>query len=70
MHPERGCLGPGDCALCVLNFTPTDYPTVYMLDLVCQVPQMCHCLIKDVLSGRWSYFLLNVTTGLTDNSFT
>ncbi|KAM4558145.1 cilia- and flagella-associated protein 65 isoform 3-T3 [Odontesthes bonariensis] len=39
MHPERGCLGPGDFALCVLNFTPTDYPTVYMLDLVCQVTQ-------------------------------
>ncbi|CAG5865404.1 unnamed protein product [Menidia menidia] len=39
IHPERGYLGPGDCALCVLTFTATDYPTIYMLDLVCQYIQ-------------------------------
>ncbi|XP_023144688.2 cilia- and flagella-associated protein 65 [Amphiprion ocellaris] len=37
IHPERGCLCPGECVLCVLTFTSTDYPTVYKLDLICQV---------------------------------
>ncbi|XP_037831837.1 cilia- and flagella-associated protein 65 isoform X2 [Kryptolebias marmoratus] len=39
IHPERGCLCPGECTLCVLTFIPTDYPTVYQLDLMCQVIQ-------------------------------
>lgn len=37
IHPDRGRLCPGECALCFLTFTSTDYPTVYQLDLVCQV---------------------------------
>ncbi|XP_040912258.1 cilia- and flagella-associated protein 65 [Toxotes jaculatrix] len=39
IHPERGSLCPGESALCVLTFTSTDYPTVYRLDLICQVIQ-------------------------------
>ncbi|GAA6231328.1 coiled-coil domain-containing protein 108 [Lates japonicus] len=39
IHPERGSLCPGECTLCVLTFTSTDYPTVYRLDLICQVIQ-------------------------------
>ncbi|XP_073329268.1 cilia- and flagella-associated protein 65 [Pagrus major] len=37
IHPERGSLCPGESALCVLNFTSTDYPTCYQLDVICQV---------------------------------
>ncbi|XP_023806814.1 cilia- and flagella-associated protein 65 isoform X2 [Oryzias latipes] len=37
ISPERGRVRPGGCDLCVLTFTPSDYPTVYQLDLVCQV---------------------------------
>ncbi|XP_061578921.1 cilia- and flagella-associated protein 65 [Cololabis saira] len=37
IHPEHGCLRPGECVLCVVTFTPTDYPTIYQLDLICQV---------------------------------
>ncbi|KAM9364881.1 cilia- and flagella-associated protein 65 [Pholidichthys leucotaenia] len=37
IHPDRGCLRAGQCVLCVLTFTSTDYPTVYQLDLICQV---------------------------------
>ncbi|XP_076731494.1 cilia- and flagella-associated protein 65 isoform X2 [Maylandia zebra] len=37
IHPDRGRLRPGECALCVLTFTSTDYPTVHQLDVVCQV---------------------------------
>ncbi|XP_024142553.1 cilia- and flagella-associated protein 65 isoform X3 [Oryzias melastigma] len=37
IRPERGRVGPGGCDLCVLTFTPSDYPAVYQLDLVCQV---------------------------------
>ncbi|KAM4731000.1 cilia- and flagella-associated protein 65 [Anableps anableps] len=36
LHPERGSLGPGECAICVLTFV-SDYPSVYQLDLICQV---------------------------------
>ncbi|XP_037542268.1 cilia- and flagella-associated protein 65 [Nematolebias whitei] len=39
LHPERGSLCPGECTLCVLTFIPTDYPTVYQLELICQVLQ-------------------------------
>ncbi|XP_076015276.1 cilia- and flagella-associated protein 65 [Genypterus blacodes] len=39
IHPERGRLGPEESALCVLTFTPSDYPTIYQLDLICQVCQ-------------------------------
>nr|XP_019945243.1 PREDICTED: cilia- and flagella-associated protein 65 [Paralichthys olivaceus] len=39
IRPERGSLSPGECSLCVLTFTSTDYPTVYRLDLICQVIQ-------------------------------
>lgn len=43
IRPERGRVGPGGCDLCVLTFTPSDYPAVYQLDLVCQVPaSSCH----------------------------
>ncbi|XP_029968198.1 cilia- and flagella-associated protein 65 [Salarias fasciatus] len=37
IHPDRGRLCPRECALCVLTFTSSDYPTVYQLDLICQV---------------------------------
>ncbi|KAG7241732.1 hypothetical protein INR49_025197 [Caranx melampygus] len=37
--PHQGRLDPGECALCVLTFTSTDYPTIYQLDLICQVFQ-------------------------------
>ncbi|XP_041857030.1 cilia- and flagella-associated protein 65 isoform X2 [Melanotaenia boesemani] len=37
IYPEQGRLHPGECDLCVLTFTPSDYPTIYQLDLVCQV---------------------------------
>ncbi|KAM6934057.1 cilia- and flagella-associated protein 65 [Xenentodon cancila] len=36
IHPERGRLRPGECVLCVVTFTPTDYPTIYQLNLICQ----------------------------------
>ncbi|XP_042350684.1 cilia- and flagella-associated protein 65 isoform X3 [Plectropomus leopardus] len=39
IHPERGSLCPGESALCVLTFTSTDYPTIYQLDVICQVTQ-------------------------------
>ncbi|XP_027877734.1 cilia- and flagella-associated protein 65 isoform X2 [Xiphophorus couchianus] len=38
IHPERGCLGPGECVMCILTFV-SDFPTVYQLDLICQVTQ-------------------------------
>ncbi|XP_035460487.2 cilia- and flagella-associated protein 65 isoform X2 [Scophthalmus maximus] len=37
IHPEQGSLCPGESGLCVLTFTPTDYPTVYQLELICQL---------------------------------
>ncbi|XP_041807029.1 cilia- and flagella-associated protein 65 [Chelmon rostratus] len=37
IHPERGSLGPGESAMCVLTFTAADYPTCYQLDVICQV---------------------------------
>ncbi|KAM9346883.1 cilia- and flagella-associated protein 65 [Symphorus nematophorus] len=39
IHPERGSLCPGESCLCVLTFTSTDYPTCYLLDVICQVIQ-------------------------------
>lgn len=39
IHPEQGSLVPGESALCVLTFTPTDYPTCYQLDVIFEVPQ-------------------------------
>ncbi|KAK5861375.1 hypothetical protein PBY51_022778 [Eleginops maclovinus] len=39
IHPEYGSLCPGDSAACVLTFTSSDYPTVYQLDIICQVIQ-------------------------------
>uniref|UniRef100_A0A3B4UBL5 Cilia and flagella associated protein 65 n=1 Tax=Seriola dumerili TaxID=41447 RepID=A0A3B4UBL5_SERDU len=39
IRPEQGSLCPGESALIVLTFTSTDYPTVYLLDLICQVIQ-------------------------------
>nr|XP_043871592.1 cilia- and flagella-associated protein 65 isoform X2 [Solea senegalensis] len=38
-HPEQGRLSPGEIALCVLTVTATDYPTIYQLDLTCQITQ-------------------------------
>ncbi|XP_014841480.1 PREDICTED: coiled-coil domain-containing protein 108 isoform X1 [Poecilia mexicana] len=38
IHPERGCLGPGECVMCILTFV-SDFPTVYQLDLICQITQ-------------------------------
>ncbi|KAM7380772.1 hypothetical protein PAMP_004045 [Pampus punctatissimus] len=39
VHPEKSSLCPGESVLCVLTFTSTDYPTIYQLDLICQVTQ-------------------------------
>ncbi|XP_067459268.1 cilia- and flagella-associated protein 65 [Thunnus thynnus] len=39
IHPEQCSLCPGESILCVLTFTSTDYPTIYRLDLICQVTQ-------------------------------
>ncbi|XP_054888132.1 cilia- and flagella-associated protein 65 isoform X2 [Poeciliopsis prolifica] len=36
IHPERGCLGPGECVMCILTFN-SDFPTVYQLNLICQI---------------------------------
>uniref|UniRef100_A0A3B5BC41 Si:ch1073-349o24.2 n=1 Tax=Stegastes partitus TaxID=144197 RepID=A0A3B5BC41_9TELE len=54
IHPERGGLRPGECVLCALTFTSSDYPTVYQLDLVCQVPHQEAELVgyRDALQ-RW-----------------
>ncbi|XP_033474057.2 cilia- and flagella-associated protein 65 [Epinephelus lanceolatus] len=53
IQPERGHLCPGESALCVLTFTSTDYPTVYQLDVVCQVIQEAAlALYRDALQ-RW-----------------
>ncbi|XP_060944050.1 cilia- and flagella-associated protein 65 [Limanda limanda] len=39
IRPERGILSPGEVTLCVVTFTSTKYPTVYQLDLICQLFQ-------------------------------
>ncbi|KAK2839571.1 hypothetical protein Q5P01_013311 [Channa striata] len=39
IHPEQGSICPGESVLCVLTFTSTDYPTVYLMDFICQVTQ-------------------------------
>uniref|UniRef100_A0A3B5BIF1 Si:ch1073-349o24.2 n=1 Tax=Stegastes partitus TaxID=144197 RepID=A0A3B5BIF1_9TELE len=53
IHPERGGLRPGECVLCALTFTSSDYPTVYQLDLVCQVSQEAELVgYRDALQ-RW-----------------
>ncbi|XP_043988384.1 cilia- and flagella-associated protein 65 isoform X1 [Gambusia affinis] len=38
IHPERGCLGPRECVMCILTFV-SEFPTIYQLDLVCQITQ-------------------------------
>ncbi|XP_029386708.1 cilia- and flagella-associated protein 65 [Echeneis naucrates] len=35
--PEEGSLCPEESGLCVLTFTSSDYPTIYQLDIICQV---------------------------------
>ncbi|XP_068602653.1 cilia- and flagella-associated protein 65 [Brachionichthys hirsutus] len=37
--PQRGRLCPGESALCLLAFTSADYPTLYRLDVICEVIQ-------------------------------
>ncbi|XP_061697991.1 cilia- and flagella-associated protein 65 isoform X12 [Syngnathoides biaculeatus] len=39
IHPKQGLLRPGESIFCVLTFTATDYPTIYHLDIICQVTQ-------------------------------
>ncbi|KAM4561619.1 cilia- and flagella-associated protein 65 [Fundulus diaphanus] len=52
IHPERGCLGPGECAICVLTFV-SDYPTVYRLDLICQITQEAALVRFHSALQRW-----------------
>uniref|UniRef100_UPI0009B41025 cilia- and flagella-associated protein 65 n=1 Tax=Monopterus albus TaxID=43700 RepID=UPI0009B41025 len=53
IRPERGSLCPGEIALCVLTFTSTDYPTVYQLDLICQVIQEAALVQYQDALQRW-----------------
>ncbi|XP_061648370.1 LOW QUALITY PROTEIN: cilia- and flagella-associated protein 65 [Phyllopteryx taeniolatus] len=39
IHPKQGLLHPGESIFCVLTFTATDYPTIYHLDIICQLTQ-------------------------------
>nr|XP_057938965.1 cilia- and flagella-associated protein 65 [Doryrhamphus excisus] len=39
IYPEQGLLCPGESILCVLTFKATDYPTIYRLDITCQLTQ-------------------------------
>ncbi|XP_061923625.1 cilia- and flagella-associated protein 65 isoform X2 [Entelurus aequoreus] len=39
IYPEQGLLHPGESIFCVLTFKATDYPTVYQLDITCQLTQ-------------------------------
>ncbi|XP_053295148.1 cilia- and flagella-associated protein 65 [Pleuronectes platessa] len=39
IRPDRGVLSPEEVHLCVVSFTSTRHPTVYKLDLICQVFQ-------------------------------
>ncbi|XP_061775397.1 cilia- and flagella-associated protein 65 [Nerophis ophidion] len=39
IYPEQGLLYPGESIFCVLTFKATDYPTVYQLDITCQLTQ-------------------------------
>ncbi|XP_054644330.1 cilia- and flagella-associated protein 65 isoform X2 [Dunckerocampus dactyliophorus] len=39
IYPEQGLLHPGESILCVLTFKATDYPTIYRLDITCQLTQ-------------------------------
>ncbi|XP_029315132.1 LOW QUALITY PROTEIN: cilia- and flagella-associated protein 65 [Cottoperca gobio] len=39
IHPEGGSLCPGESAPCILTFTSTHLPTVFQLDVICQVIQ-------------------------------
>lgn len=64
IQPERGCLGPGECAICILTFI-SDYPTVYQLDLICQVPK-CGSRFKDAvlitttgLNVLWGFYVID-----------
>ncbi|XP_036966082.1 cilia- and flagella-associated protein 65 isoform X1 [Acanthopagrus latus] len=53
IHPERGSLCPGESALCVLNFTSTDYPTCYQLDVICQVIKEAELTLYHDALQRW-----------------
>ncbi|XP_045910743.1 cilia- and flagella-associated protein 65 isoform X2 [Micropterus dolomieu] len=53
IHPEGGSLHPQESALCVLTFTSTDYPTVYQLDIVCQVIQQATLTRYHDALQRW-----------------
>ncbi|KAK5609720.1 hypothetical protein CRENBAI_024656 [Crenichthys baileyi] len=52
IHPERGCLDPGECAIVVLTFM-ADYPTVYQLDLICQVTHEAALVENHNALQRW-----------------
>ncbi|XP_057708820.1 cilia- and flagella-associated protein 65 isoform X2 [Corythoichthys intestinalis] len=39
IQPKRGLARPGESISCVLTFTPTDYPAIYHLDIICQLTQ-------------------------------
>ncbi|XP_047455942.1 cilia- and flagella-associated protein 65 isoform X2 [Mugil cephalus] len=53
IHPEGGHVRPGECVLCVLTFTSTDYPTIYQLDLVCQVTREAALTLYHEALQRW-----------------
>ncbi|XP_069010849.1 cilia- and flagella-associated protein 65 [Embiotoca jacksoni] len=53
IHPERGRVCPGECVLCVLTFTSTDYPSVYQIHLVCQVTQEAALVQYHDALQRW-----------------
>ncbi|XP_026150303.1 cilia- and flagella-associated protein 65 isoform X2 [Mastacembelus armatus] len=53
VHPEQGSLCPEECALCILTFTSTDYPTVYQLDLICQVTKEAAMVQYHDALKRW-----------------
>ncbi|KAI3356474.1 hypothetical protein L3Q82_017688, partial [Scortum barcoo] len=53
IHPERGSLRPGETALCVFTFTSTDYPTVYQLDVICQVVREAALTLYHDALHRW-----------------
>ncbi|XP_053184754.1 cilia- and flagella-associated protein 65 [Scomber japonicus] len=53
IHPEQCSLCPGERVLCVLTFTCNDYPTIYRLDLICQVTQEAALVRYHDALQRW-----------------
>ncbi|XP_015251819.1 PREDICTED: coiled-coil domain-containing protein 108 [Cyprinodon variegatus] len=52
IQPERGCLGPGEFALCVLTYV-SHYPSVDQLDLICQVTRQAALVQYQHELKRW-----------------